>query len=83
MDEIDRAQMYDEHLRASAEQAAVGRARRALQPEPGYAGGVARCRGCGDTIPAARRHAVPSAVHCLSCATTAESSARHYARGAR
>jgi len=83
VDEIDRAQMYDERLRASAEQAAVVRARRALQPEPGYDRGVARCRGCGEPIPAARRHAIPSAVHCLGCATAAESTARRSARTAR
>jgi RNA polymerase-binding transcription factor DksA len=82
VDEIERAQRYDEHLRECAEQAAVANARKALAPQSGYAGGVARCRGCGSTIPAARRHAVPSAVFCLACATANESKARHFARGA-
>jgi len=79
VDEIDRAQMYDEQLRASAEQVAVARARRALQPGSSRLHGLKRCRGCGEVIPAARRHAVPAAVLCLGCATASESKARRSA----
>ena len=35
-------------------------------------GDYGRCEGCGERIPAARLHAIPTAVTCVDCATKHE-----------
>jgi phage/conjugal plasmid C-4 type zinc finger TraR family protein len=75
VDEIDRAQMYDQAMRDTAVRVAVDRARAAQAPQVRTPAGVAVCRNCGEVIPSARLHALPAACLCLACATGRERTA--------
>lgn len=60
-----------EQIDATVEDA-IRRARLKLAPGPG----LSHCEECGNTIPAARRGAVPGVRLCVSCQQAEESAAR-------
>lgn len=68
MDEVDRAQVWEERER----EAAIAAARTRSTVAPLVVHGVRFCRGCHGAIAQARIDAVPSAVLCLDCAVDAE-----------
>ncbi len=56
-DTIDQAQEFEQMRRDHALQ------RRVPRPQTG----TMHCTDCGVEIPAARRHAMPTATHCFDC----------------
>lgn len=69
MDDIDRAQEREQELRDDA----LSHVRRKLR---GKDQGAAKCRECGDRIPAARHKAMPGTELCVDCQTIEERRAR-------
>lgn len=42
--------------------------------------GQSECEDCGDVIPTARRHAMPSAIRCICCQSSFDITNKGYAR---
>ena len=67
MDEIDHAQIYNDHFLSVAIAAARGRAVRSESESRLY------CEDCGMQIPEARREAIPGCIWCVGCQEIFES----------
>ncbi len=65
-DEIDRGQAREEEIRADA------LAEFARHHPPSTAQSAAKCRDCGESIPEARRLALPGVQTCIDCQRDAE-----------
>ena len=75
-DVFDRAQEREALDRA----AAIEHERAHYPTQPWQLASACECAGCGETIPDARREAIPGVQLCVDCQTEAERHARQYMR---